>query len=182
MTMTTPAEIASITSDLNTREPKGRIAAPTAPIVLHQDFSLSTPVTGGTTEVVFSNGTLNIPANTIRVSDLLELGAWLVPSASNGNAKNFRIEFNGTTVHNINLASQSGVFVNKFFGVRANNGVNNVMRFAETGSGVSGNGLVNYSTVDFTVAQELTLSMQLAVGTDSVTLNGFFFRIYRKQA
>lgn len=180
--LTTPAEIATISSNLNSRVQQQSVISrgTLSPLILFQNFADSVAVTGNTNENNFSTGANpSLPAGFIKANDLIEVLLW-VTATNNANVKTLKVKLGATILYQIALASGTGIFLSKFAAIKAATGANNVMVFNDTVSTYSGAGAPTYKTVDFSVANSLTVTGQLATTTDSLVLNGVSIRVHRQ--
>ena len=146
----------------------GRILAQSAAPVSH---------TGDTAEFTFA--TITIPANSLGANGRVQVIAQLtIPG--NTNSKTARIRFGGTQICAGTTSSAGSVGID-IMGMVANRGATNSQSF-RAGSAVLGASASASATaaVDTTADVSLTITGQLGVGTDTITLESYQVILYPK--
>lgn len=120
--------------------------------------------------------TIAVPANLLGLNGSLEIVArWTV--TNNANAKTATIVFGGSTVSSLGLASNAtsslqAILSNRNSASSQIGGNNNQVMSLSSSAW-------NTLTIDTSVAQNLVLREQLAVGTDSIQIQAYSVRLYR---
>lgn len=135
------------------------------------------PLTGSTGETTLA--TIRVPAGLLGANGQLEITT-LWSMTNNANVKTFRVKLGSTTFAQIALASFLG-YQHFTRIINRNNPALQVSMPATTSIvfGGTGGGLAT-GTVDTAQDQSLTITAQLAVGTDTVTLEGYSVRALPK--
>lgn len=136
-------------------------------------------VTGTTVQTVLA--TISIPANTLGINGALRITEiWSVTNNANTKALFNAIGGVGTLPPNISLTT-SGIYTIQYSVM--NRGALNSQVFPKVTSSASGASYqasattVGTSGIDFSAAQVLTMSAQLGVSTDAVTLEGYTIEV-----
>jgi hypothetical protein len=148
----------------------------TQPVIVPCRSAVAVPLTGGTTETTLA--TCTIPAGAMGANGIMEIKSQFSYTNSAGS-KTFRVKFGGTQffTSTATTSAQANYFV-AIFNRNATNsqvGTNQVGQF----SGPNGNPLIT-SAVDTTAAQNITITGQLSVGTDTLTLESYSVILYPK--
>ena len=138
-------------------------------------FSLSAPVvlTGSTSVVTLA--TITIPAGLLGANGKLKIYP-LWSTTNNANVKTLRVVFGGsalTTMTSQSVPNNSGLLIIRNI---------NSESAQKTSSGLvagigSSSGSIASTTIDTTAATTLVISGQLAVGTDTLTLEDLFVEV-----
>lgn len=143
-------------------------ARPNAPVILAQSATAQS-VTGTTTETTLA--TITIPGGMMGANGKLRVSA-LFSMTNNANNKTPRIRLGGSETLAAPFASASAISLARTI---ANRGATNSQLSepgTSTGFGTAGSAVVT-TAVDTSVDQSLTITGQLAVGTDTLTLEGY---------
>ena len=137
------------------------------------DLTAAFAITGTTLETTLL--TVNIPAGLIGISGKVKMYP-LYSMTNNANNKSLRIKLGGSTAFSttVSNSSQSSALV-----IIRNIGSESVQKSSTSvvsGLGNIGTALATLA-IDTSVATTITITGQLAVGTDTMTLEGFFMEI-----
>jgi len=139
-------------------------------------FSLSAPVSLTGTTSATTLATITIPAGLIGANGKVKFYP-LWSNTNNANAKTLRVVLNGgTTVYTatiVNSVHNSGLLILRNFNSETTQRMSSSMA---AGLG-STTGSIASTTVDTTAATTITLTGQLAVGTDTLTLEDLFIEV-----
>lgn len=152
-----------------------RALALQAPRTLAQS-AVAVPHTGDTVEFTFA--TVTVPANAIGINGRIEIKAEFSHTGS-ANAKTGRIRFGGTLL--VSNAPTAAVTL-RLQCAAANRGVANSQRasgFAQTSVATSTE-IVATSAIDTTANADITITGQLALGSETITLESYQVILYPK--
>jgi len=140
-------------------------------------FSLSAPfsLTGSTSVVTLATATITIPAGLLGANGKLKIYP-LWSTTNNANVKTLRVGFGGspfTTMTSQSVSNNSGLVI-----IRNTNSESAQKTSSGLVAGIgSSPGSIAYTTVDTSAATTLLITGQLAVGTDTLTLEDLFIEV-----
>lgn len=136
--------------------------------------AIAIPNTGNTTENTLV--TIGVPAGGMGPNGFIR--AWVLWSCNNnGNSKTLRAKLGGTTI--FQLARTAQLSDQDLILVRNRNAANSQVMFPLGAAGLAfGNAAVLTAGVNTAVAQNLTITAQLAVAGDSLTLESYQVELF----
>ena len=150
----------------------GRQLAPKRRVVASSAVAQTT--TGGTTEVGLATVTLPV----LGPNDRIEITThWTL--TNNANAKTLRLRLggaSGTPFFGFNAASMAS-FIDRLHYIQNRGATNSQVGAPLSQTNPNGSNAASIGTVDTSVAQDLVISAQLGVGTDTVTLESYIVEL-----
>ena len=138
-------------------------------------FSLSAPVSLTVTTLAVNLATITIPAGLLGANGKLKIYP-LWSTTNNANVKTLRAVFGGsacTTMTSQSVSNNSGLVI-----IRNTNSESAQKTSSGLVAGIGSSfGSIASTTVDTTAATTLVISGQLAVGTDTLTLEDLFIEV-----
>jgi hypothetical protein len=152
-------------------------AAARANLFLGESYNGATPSThtGNTSETTLA--TIALPA--LGINDRVEV-EWLVSYTNNANNKTFRTKLDGTQFQQLNLTTQQSYRLQTMFQNRASASSQVALAAGiTTGGWGGGSAAATTMTVDTSTSKNITITVHLASGTDSATLESYNINVWR---